>query len=283
MALSPQRADRLRKVVLPTRQVARRQLIQVRIVRSGVGWLGLAVLALAWQLLSVALHQPVLPTFANSLHSAGTFVSGDGLTTDIVPSVVRTLIGFGISAVVGILVGLTLGYVRWLGDYCSLIVDFMRSVPAPLLVPIALIFFGLGTQMVVAIIFFAAVWPVLLNAFDAARRIEPLYLDTARMCQLRGPAVIFRVLLPAALPEIFAGLRVSLSVALAIMVIAEMLGASSGIGYYIQNAQQTFAITETYAGVIVLACLGWLFDTAFLVGERQLLRWERAQDGGRYV
>jgi ABC-type nitrate/sulfonate/bicarbonate transport system permease component len=160
------------------------------------------------------------------------------------------------------------------------VIDFLRSVPSPLLVPLALVVMGLGARMVIAVIVSAAVWPVMLNAFDAARRIEPLYLDTARISGLRGVRLFRTVLLPATLPAIFAGLRVALSVSLAVLVVAEILGASSGIGYFIQNAQQTFAVPQTYAGVIILACLGWLFDTVFLVVERRLLRWERALSGG---
>ena len=254
--------------------------LQHRSVRVLVGWLGLAVAAGSWQLLAMGLHKTVFPTFWRSISEVGNLLTGDVLTEDIVPSIIRTLIGFGISAVIGVTVGLTLGYVRWLGDYCSAVINFLRSVPSPLLVPLALILFGLGSKMVIPVIVSAAVWPVLLNAYDAARRVEPLYLDTARTCQLGGPALFGRVLLPATLPSIFAGLRVALSVSLAVLVIAEIIGASSGIGYFIQNAEQTFAVAEMYAGVIVLACMGWLFDTVFLALEHWLLKWEQGRAGG---
>jgi ABC-type nitrate/sulfonate/bicarbonate transport system permease component len=90
------------------------------------------------------------------------------------------------------------------------------------------------------------------------------------------------VLLPAALPMVMAGLRIALSTSLAVLVVAEMLGASSGIGYFIQEAQQTFQIPQTYAGILVLAAVGWFLDTAFLLGEHRLLRWERAITRGRH-
>lgn len=250
-----------------------------RSLRVAVGWLGLAAAAGIWQLLAMALDKPVFPTFWRSIREVGNLLGSSVLTDDIVPSIIRTLIGFAISAVIGVTVGLTLGYVRWLGDYCSSLIDFLRSVPSPLLVPLALILLGLGTKMVVAIIVSAAVWPILLSAFDAARRIDRLYLDTARVCQLRRTTLFRRVLLPATLPAIFAGLRVALSISLAVLVVAEIIGASSGIGYYIHNAEQTFAVPQTYAGVIVLACIGWLFDTAFLALEHQLLKWEHGRAG----
>jgi ABC-type nitrate/sulfonate/bicarbonate transport system permease component len=248
--------------------------------RRGAGWLGVLVAAVLWQLLAMALHKTVFPTFTTSLSAAGQVLTSSVLTQDILPSVVRALIGFLISGVLGVVAGLVLGYVRRLGDYCAAVIDFLRSVPSPLLVPLAIILLGLGSRMVIAIVVAAAVWPVLINAFDAARRIEPLYLDSARACGLRGAALLRIVMLPAALPMILAGLRTALSTSLAVLVIAEMLGASSGIGYFIQNAEQTFQIPQTYAGIIVLAALGWLFDTAFLVAEHRLLRWEGALTGG---
>lgn len=247
--------------------------------RRAAGLLGLGVVLATWQATAVSLDTVIFPTFTASIGAVGDLVTGDALVEDILPSVGRVLVGFTLSAVLGAGLGLTLGYVRWLGDTCAPLLSFLRSVPAPLLIPAALVVFGLGTKMVVAVIVSAAIWPVLLNAFDAARRVEPLFVDTARMCGLNGVELFRKVLLPATLPSIFAGLRVALSLSLVVLVVAEILGASSGIGYRIQNASQTFAITTTYAGVIVLACLGWLFDTAFLAVERRLLAWEQGMTG----
>ncbi len=261
----------------------RRRAARRRLGLRSAGWLGVLAVAAAWQLTSVALHKPTLPTFTTALSAVGQVVTGPALTADILPSLARALIGFAISAVAGIVIGLTLGYVRRLGDYCTAVIDFLRSVPAPLLIPLAIVLLGLGGQMVVAVVVAAAVWPVLINAFDAARRTEPLYLDTARSCGIRGVTLLRLVLLPSALPMIMAGLRIALSTSLAVLVVAEMLGASSGIGYFIQEAQQTFQIPQTYAGIIVLAGVGWLLDTVFLLAEHRLLRWERAVARERHV
>lgn len=203
------------------------------------GWLGIVVVAAVWQLAALALHKPVFPTFSTAIVAVGQVLDGPALTTDIVPSLIRALVGFAISGAAGIVIGLTLGYVRRLGDYCVVVIDFLRSLPTPLLVSLAIVLIGLGTPMVVAVIVAAALWPVLINAFDAVRRIEPGYLDAARACGLRGVALLRIVLLPAALPMVLAGLRIALSTSLAILVIAEMLGASNGIGYFIQNASRT--------------------------------------------
>lgn len=132
-----------------------------------LGWAGLAVALGLWQLLAVVLDKTVFPSFSQALAAVGELLSGPVLTDDILPSVGRALAGFAISAVLGIVLGLVLGYVRRLGDYCSAVIDFLRSVPSPLLVPLALVVMGLGGKMVIAVIVSAAVWPVMLNAFDA--------------------------------------------------------------------------------------------------------------------
>jgi len=257
------------QVLAPSLAAGRRRIVRRRdLRRRAVGVLGLVVALAVWQLAALQLDTVIFPTFTSSLSAVGELLSGPALTGDILPSIGRVLVGFAISAVVGVVVGLTLGYVRWLGDYFSAVLNFLRSVPAPLLIPAAL-----------AVIVSAAIWPVLLNAFDAARRIEPLFLDTARASGLRGVELFRRVLLPATLPSIFAGLRVALSVSLVVLVVAEILGASSGIGYFIQSAAQTFKVQQTYAGVIILSCLGWFFDTTFLFVERRMLAWERGMTG----
>lgn len=266
-----------------TASVPRHARTRRRIALRGAGWLGVAVVAAIWQLLAMALHQTIFPSFSTAMAALGKILGGPVLRHDVVPSILRALTGFAISGVLGVVVGLVLGYVRRLGDYCATVIDFLRSLPAPLFVPLAIVLLGLGSKMVVATVVSAAVWPVLLNAFDAARRIEPLYLDTARACGLRGFALFRLVLLPATLPMIMAGLRLALSTSLAVLVVAEILGAHSGIGYFIQDAQQTFQVPQTYAGVIVLAGVGWLFDTAFLFFEHRALRWENALTGGGRV
>lgn len=270
------------EVTLGRRQL-RRPVVRRRLVRPVTGWLGVAVVALAWQLLASLLNTPVFPSFTTTMRVVGDTLTGPALRDDVLTSVERALIGFAISGVLGVVLGLVLGYNRRLGDHCAVLVDFLRSLPTPLFVPLAIVFFGLGGRMVVAIVVSAGIWPVLLNAFDAARRLDPMQIDTARSLGLRGFGLFRIVLFPSTLPSLMAGLRLALSTSLAVLIIAEILGASSGIGYFIRNAQQTFQIPQTYAGVVILAAVGWLFDTGFLLVERRWLRWERALTGGSHV
>ena len=246
----------------------------------GLGWLGLAIAAAIWQVASLAVGSSIFPGFAAAAARMWHLLGSPVLTQDLIPSILRTLLGFAISAVLGIVLGLLTGYYRAAREWTAAVFDFARSLPTPLLIPVFLAIFGLGARMVVAVIVTAAVWPVLINTANATAGLEPTLVDTARVLGLRGPAFLGRVLLPAVSPQIFAGLRVAISVSLAVMVVSEILGGGSGIGYFISSAQQSFEINDSYAGVLILCLLGWLFDTLFLLAEGRLLAWQRGTVGG---
>ncbi len=245
-----------------------------------LGWLGLIILAVGWQLAAIIINKTIFPSFTTSILAAVHLVGSSRLVSDILPSIGRTVLGFFISAVIGITAGVVLGHYETVRNWSGAVIDFLRSLPTPLLVPIAVVIFGLNGKMVIATIVTAAIWPILINTANATSSIEPTMLDTAKTYGLRGRSLFLRVVLPAASPQIFAGLRVALSVSLVVMVVAEMLGGGSGIGYFISNAQQSFNIKGSYGGVIVLAAMGWIFDTLFLMFERRVLSWQRGTVGG---
>jgi ABC-type nitrate/sulfonate/bicarbonate transport system permease component len=247
--------------------------------RWGLGWLGLAVAAAIWQLIAHLAHTPLFPGFTESAKSAWQILDGRELRVDLLPSVERTLLGFAISAVLGVALGMVTGYWRIVRECTSAIFDFFRSLPTPLLIPAAVVIFGLGGKMVVIIIATAAIWPVLINTANATASLDPTLVDTARILGLRGPRLLWKIVLPAVSPQIFAGLRVAISISLAVMVVAEILGGGSGIGYFIATAQQSFQIRQSYAGVLILCLLGWLLDTLFLLTESRVLAWHRGAVG----
>lgn len=260
---------------MPTRRVVARKSIS-----WGLGWLGLAAAVGVWEIVSAIMGKTLVPGFGAVASDAWHLLTGPVLTEDVVPSVLRTLVGFAISVVLGVVIGMLTGYYRGAREWTAGVFDFMRSLPTPLLIPVALTLLGLGSSMVVAVIVTAAVWPVLINTSNATRGLDPTLIDTARSLGLRGRSLMIRAVLPAVSPAIFAGMRVAISVALAVMVVAEILGGSSGIGYFISNAQQSFAITDSYGGVLILCLLGWAFDTVFILIERRALRWQRGAAGG---
>jgi ABC-type nitrate/sulfonate/bicarbonate transport system permease component len=132
-----------------------------------------------------------------------------------------------------------------------------------------------GNSMKVFIIAFVCVWPILLNTIDGVRGIDPTLADTTRVYGVPSGDRVWRVMLPAASPQIFAGMRTSLSLALILMVISEMVASTNGIGYFVLQSQRTFAIPEMWSGILLLGILGYVLNGIFALIERRVLRWHR--------
>lgn len=198
----------------------------------------------------------------------------DTVYEDVLPSVVRVLAGWLIAVAIGVTAGIALGRSRVAFDYVGPQLAFARAVPAPTLIPVFLVLFGIGTSMQVATIVFGALWPILLNTVDGARSLDSVQEDTAR--SLRTPLAhrIALVVLPAALPKIFAGLRLSLSIAVLLMVVSELVGAANGIGYELMFAQRQFDFPVMWAWIALLGVVGLGLNTLLLAVERRALRWQ---------
>jgi ABC-type nitrate/sulfonate/bicarbonate transport system permease component len=202
----------------------------------------------------------------------------DPVFTDVLPSLTRVLGGWLLAAALGTALGIALGRSRTGMDYVGPLFAFARAVPPPTLIPVFLVLFGIGQSMQLATITFGALWPVLLNAADGARSLDPLQEETAR--SLRTPPLhrIALVVLPAALPKVFAGLRLSLAIAVILMVVSELVGAANGIGYQLLFAQRQFDFPVMWAWIMLLGLLGYGLNTLLLVCERRVLRWQPARD-----
>jgi ABC-type nitrate/sulfonate/bicarbonate transport system permease component len=133
--------------------------------------------------------------------------------------------------------------------------------------------FGIGFTMKVVLIAFAALWPTLLNTLDGMRGVDQVKLDTSRVLGVSPLGRVFRVVLPAAAPQIVAGLRNSLQVAIILMVVSEWEASTDGIGYYIVNAQQSFDYVGMWSGIIVLAIIGTVANVLFVAAENRVLHW----------
>lgn len=204
----------------------------------------------------------------------------EGVAADIVPSLARMLGGWTIAVIAGVLLGVAIGRNRVLGDFVEPIVHFVRAIPPPALLPIFFILLGFGNEMRVALIAFAVVWPVLLNTIDGVRSVDTLHLDTGRVFEFDRRKVFFGIVLPSASPKIFAGMRVSLSVALIIMVISEMVGQQEGIGSIILGAQRTYRMLDMWSGILLLGILGYVLNAILALVESRVTRWHRGAREG---
>jgi ABC-type nitrate/sulfonate/bicarbonate transport system permease component len=195
--------------------------------------------------------------------------------SDVVPSLERMFGGFAIAVVLGVVGGLMLGLSARARRAAAPIVEFLRAIPPPALLPFAILVVGVGASMKVFIIAFVCVWPILLNTIDGVTSVDPTLRDTTRVYGIPDRDRIWRVMLPAASPQIFAGLRTAVSLALILMVISEMVASTNGIGYFVLQSQRTFSIPEMWSGILLLGILGYVLNGGFVLLERRLLRWHR--------
>ncbi|WP_067799619.1 ABC transporter permease [Actinomadura formosensis] len=195
----------------------------------------------------------------------------------IMPSLGRMFLGLALSVVVGVLLGLALGRSEQALAYLEPLLQFCRVIPPPTLVPVFIVLFDLGTQMQVASIIFSAIWPILLNTADGARSVDPVQMATAQAFRLSAVQRLRFVIIPSALPKIFAGLRLALSLALILMVFSELLpGTSDGLGFELTNAQSQSDLPTIWSVIVLLGILGYLFNTILLAVERRILAKHRA-------
>ncbi|HWM19412.1 MAG TPA: ABC transporter permease [Ilumatobacteraceae bacterium] len=191
------------------------------------------------------------------------------------PSLTRLLAGYLIAAALAIAAGIMIGRSRRLGDYVEPVIDFVRAIPPPALLPLFLVLLGIGDSMKIALIATGVFPPILLNSIDGVRSIDPLYLDTANVFRISRLHRVTHVILPSAAPKIFAGLRISLSIAVILMVISELIAATNGVGFRILQSQRQFLMVDLWAGLVVLGVIGAGLNAGLSVIERRVLRWER--------
>jgi ABC-type nitrate/sulfonate/bicarbonate transport system permease component len=195
--------------------------------------------------------------------------------SDVVPSLERLFLGYAIAVVVAVAIGIPLGLSPLLRRATSPIVEFLRAIPPPALLPFSIVVLGVGNSGKVFLIAFVCLWPVLLNTIDGVTGIDPTLRDTARSYGVSGRDRLWRIVLPAASPQIFAGMRTSLSLALILMVISEMVASTNGIGFFVLQSQRSFAIPEMWSGILLLGLLGYGLNLIFVLAERRVLAWHR--------
>jgi ABC-type nitrate/sulfonate/bicarbonate transport system permease component len=231
------------------------------------------VLFAAWWFASADSTDFFFPPLSQILVSLREEWFGPRLLADVVPSVLRLSAGYAIAAVFSVALGTLIGTSRTVRGFLEPVLEFFRAIPPPVLVPIFMLIFGIGDGMKVIVIAFGCMWPILLNTVEGVRAVDSVLSDTARTYGISGSARLRKLVLPSASPQIFAGLRQGLSVAIILMVISELFAASNGLGFAVVQAQRSFAIAETWAGMLMLGLLGFLLALLFRIVENRQLAW----------
>ena len=197
------------------------------------------------------------------------------ITSDVLPSLGRLLVGYLVALTIGIGMGVAIGSSRTLRAVLEPALEFLRAIPPPVLVPIIILFAGIGDGMKVLVIVSGCVWPVLLNTVEGVRAIDEVLRDTSRCYGLGRLARLRHLVLRGASPQIAAGARQALSIAIILMVISEMFAASNGLGFTVIQFQRSFAIPQMFSGIILLGLVGVALALVFRVVEHRALGWYR--------
>ncbi|HXG52503.1 MAG TPA: ABC transporter permease [candidate division Zixibacteria bacterium] len=240
---------------------------------SGVVFLG--ALLLLWEAAarSGAADRLLFPPVSRVLETAWSLVTSGHIAAQLTASLKRAAAGYLLAAAFCIPLGILLGCVGPIYRALGVVIEMLRPIPPPVVVPLAMLYLGLGGAMKIFVIFFSCAWPILLNAIDGSRNVDPVILHTARTFGLSAPRTLAKVILPACLPQVMTGLRVSLPITLILVVISEMVGSTDGIGYFILDSQRRFKIDQMYAGMLALALVGYLLNRLFDRLQRAVLWW----------
>ncbi|MFJ2619056.1 ABC transporter permease [Glutamicibacter sp. NPDC087344] len=268
--------------------------LPVRLVPQGINplgpagaWLGKSlyrsgaiVLFLAlWELLPLFVLAPSAKVFLPPLHEVlqalwQLAISGD-LWTHIVASLSRSAAGFTLAIAIGIPAGLIIAWYPKIRQFLNPLLEVFRNTAALALLPVFTLILGIGETSKIAIVVYAAFFPVLLNTILGARNVDPLLIRAARTLGLTNVEIFSKVILPSAVPTIFTGIRMAGTASVLVLIAAEMIGAKAGLGYLITNSQASFLIPQMYAAILTVSVLGYVVNALLVALERHFSRWDQ--------
>jgi ABC-type nitrate/sulfonate/bicarbonate transport system permease component len=239
------------------------------------GLLFLLSLLVAWEIIAQVewINPLVVPPLSRILKIFWDSTISGQIPMQVAVSMKRAALGYFLAAAVFIPLGIVMGLSQRVHRALEVVVEMLRPVPPPVVIPVALLIFGIEDEMKIFVIFFSCSWPILLNTIDGVRGLDWVLLNTAKTFRLSRTRTIWQVVLPAASPQIMTGLRVSLPIMLILVVISEMVGSTDGIGYFILDSQRRFRVAQMYAGMFALAILGYTLNQLFNLFYRSLLSW----------
>jgi NitT/TauT family transport system permease protein len=252
-----------------------------RAVRGAVGVAGaVAVIELVSRtgLVDETALPPASTIVARAVEQLGDAAFRDGLTSTLGAWAGGMLIAIAVA----VPLGLALGSIRWLGTASRVLVELMRPIPSVALIPLAIVIFASTTNVKMALIVYAATWPILINTLYALRDVDPLAKDTLRSFGFGRLAVLWRVTVPSAAPFVTTGIRISASIGLVVVISAELFAGGGGLGTYLAETQSGGGRTDLLlAGALWAGMIGLIINVALVRAERTAFRWHSARLEGR--
>ena len=220
------------------------------------------------------INRAFLPTPQATLHSLLQGLAGGDLAAYTWSTFSRMVSGWVLASAVGIALGALIGASVRARGWIAPTLEFIRPLPASAVMPLAIALFGLSSNMVLAVVAFGAMWPVLLATLHGLANVHQQLREVSRSLELSHHAFVLKIGLPNAMPDILAGMRLSLTVSLIVSVVGEMIASQPGLGQAILLAARSFQASDLFAGIVLLGALGFLSNVLLALAERSLLRWQ---------
>jgi NitT/TauT family transport system permease protein len=268
----PERNETLRETPVPA--VGRRRT--TRLLSTAVRRVSaIAVFLSLWQLAPSLgwVDKTFLPPLTVVLDAWWGLARSGDLWTDVHASLQRSMVGFSIAICVAVPLGLLIAWYRSVAEIVSPLLAIFLNTAAVALLPVFTLILGIGDTSKISIIAYASFWPVLYNTIGGAKNVDPLLIKSARSLGTSDLRLFRKVILPAALPTIFTGVRLAGAASILVLITTEFVGAKAGLGYLISSSQFNFQIPQMYAGILTVSVIGVSFNYFLLFLERRVSGW----------
>ena len=216
-----------------------------------------------------------LPPLSTVIETGWQLYQSGQLTTHLSVSLTRSVIGFFLALLIAIPLGLMIGWYKLVAETLNPLLELFRNTTALALMPVFILFLGIGEVSKISLLVYACTWPILLNTISGVQNVDPLLIKSARTMGLPPHKLFRKVILPAAIPTIFVGIRLAGAISVLALVAVEMFGSKAGLGYLIIYSQYSFEIPQMFVGILVMTLVGLAFNYGLLAIEKHFTAWKK--------
>jgi NitT/TauT family transport system permease protein len=244
--------------------------------RAGMILLPWAGLVLVWYLIPMSgLVSPALvPTPLHVLLTFWTLITRDNLGLDILMSTERVLAGVALGTIAAVPAGFVLGWYPQIRRFIDPLINFFRALPPIALIPLVIVYFGIGELAKIVILFYASFFSAVIVMYEGIAQISPIFVRVAKTLGASDGEIFRKVVVPLAVPHMLTAMRVALGVAWATLVASELIAARKGLGAVIQNASSFFQLDIIYVGIICIGFIALAMDLVLRAAARRLVSWQ---------
>jgi NitT/TauT family transport system permease protein len=234
----------------------------------------LLILAFWYAIRASGLVNPALVPAPHQVAAKAIELAQGRLWSDIFMSTQRVFIGVTLGVALAVPVGFCLGWYKGLRSFVDPVINFFRALPPIALIPLVIVYFGIGEAAKIAILFYASFFSGVIVMYEGIAQISPIFIKVARTLGASDLEIFRKVIIPLTIPHILTAVRVALGVAWATLVASELIAAQQGLGALIQNASSFFQLDIIYVGIICIGFIALLMDLALRLATRRLVAWQ---------